>query len=134
MAGEGRFGILISSIMLDSNALLSGKPIPAVDPSDMRRIWELISEAPPPESAGVGVRGWNANLIADQCSQGADPLAVFYRAALLKPLLESGLLDNWRDGDSPHDVVFQALAAFPLPEGIQGFRPDEFIDALKKSA
>jgi hypothetical protein len=29
--------------------------------------------------------------------------------------------------------VFQALATFPLPEGIQRFRADEFADALRKA-
>jgi hypothetical protein len=72
-------------------------------------------------------------LIAGQCRLGADPLAIFFRVALLRPLLESGLLDEWRDGDRPHDVVFQTLATFPLPEGIQNFRADEFADALRKA-
>jgi hypothetical protein len=30
--------------------------------------------------------------------------------------------------------VFQALATFPLPEGIQNFRPHEFADALSRAA
>jgi len=76
--------------------------------------------------------GWDVSLINRQCSPG-DPLAVFFRVALLRPLLQSGLLDNWRDGDRPRDVVFQTLATFPLPEGIQSFRPDEFAGALRKA-
>jgi len=119
--------------MLDFESLSSGKPVPAVDASDVRRVWELTSKAPRPEGAAPGSIGWDVRLIADQCSQGADPLAVCFRAALLKPLLESGLLDEWRYGDRPYDVVFQALATFPLPEGFQKFRAEEFTDALRKA-
>lgn len=119
--------------MLDFDSLSSGKPVPAVDASDMKRVWELTSEAPRPESAAPGSVSWDMRLIAGQCSRGADPLAVFFRVALLRPLLESGLLDDWRDGDRPYEVVFQALATFALPEGIQTFRPGEFADALRKA-
>jgi hypothetical protein len=110
--------------MLDFESLSSAKPVPAVAASDMKRVWALTSEAPRPEGAALGSVGWDIRLIAGQCSQGADPLAVFF---------ESGTLDDWRDGDHPHDVVFQALATFPLPKGIQAFRPDEFADALRKA-
>lgn len=119
--------------MLDFESLLSGKPVPPVDASDIKRVWELISEAPGGERATPASVGWDVRLIAGQCSQGADPLAIFFRVALLRPLLESGLLDEWRDGECPHDVVFRTLATFPLPEGIQRFRPDEFIDTLRKT-
>jgi len=119
--------------MLDFESLTSGKPVPAVDASDMKRVWELSSEASRPEGAAPGSVGWDVCLIAGQCSKGADPLAVFFRAALLRPLFESGLLDEWRDGERPYDLVFQALATFALPEGIRAFRPDEFADALRKA-
>ena len=119
--------------MLDFESLSSGKPVPAVDASDMKRVWELTSEAPRPAGMASGAVGWDVRLIAGQCSKGADTLAVFFRAALLGPLLESGLLDEWRDGDRLHDVVFQALAMFPLPEGVQKFRADEFADALRNT-
>jgi hypothetical protein len=119
--------------MLNFESLSSGKPVPAVEASDMKRVWELTSEASRPEGVPPGSVGWGAHLIAAQCSQGADPLAVFFRVALLRPLLKSGLLDEWRDGDCPGDVVFQTLATFPLPEGIQSFRADEFADALRNA-
>src|SRR5215831_13733089 len=119
--------------MLDFESLSSGKPVPPVDASDMRRVWELTSQAPHGETGAQGSLSWDVRLITGQCSESADPLAVFFRAALLRPLLESGLLDAWRDGDRPDDLVFQTLATFRLPEGIQGCRPDEFIDALRKA-
>lgn len=116
--------------MLNFESLSSGKPVPTVDASDMKRVWELTEEAARSLSVTPGSVGLDVRLIASQCSEGADPLAVFFRVALLRPLLDSGLLDNWRDGDRPYDVVFQTLATFPLLEGLQNFRPDEFADAL----
>src|SRR5438105_3094090 len=85
---KGDSGILHH--MLDFESLSSGKPVPAVDVSDMKRVWELTSAAPRPEGAAPGSIGWDIRLIAGQCSQGADPLAVFFRVALLRPLVESG--------------------------------------------
>ena len=119
--------------MLDFESLLSGAPAPAVDASDLKRVWELTSEAARRESAAPGCVGWDMRLVAGQCREGADPIAVFIRVALLGPLLASAVLDEWRDGDRPHDIVFQVLATFPLPGGIQSFRPDEFADALRKT-
>ena len=119
--------------MLDFESLLSGKPVPPVNVSDMKRVWELTSEAPHGKSAAHASVGWDVRVIAGRCSQAADPLAVFFRVALLRPLLESGLLEEWRDGERPHYLVFQTLATFPLPEGFQQFRPDEFIDTLRKA-
>ncbi|MFY9724066.1 MAG: hypothetical protein WB579_23580 [Bryobacteraceae bacterium] len=119
--------------MLDFESLSSGKPVPAADASDMKRVWELTSEAPRRESAAPGSASWDIGLIASQCGHGADPLAVSFRVALLRALLRGGLLDEWRDGDRPYDVVFRVLATFPLPEGIQGLRSDEFAAALRRA-
>jgi hypothetical protein len=117
--------------MLDFKSLSSGAPIPPVDASDMKRVWALTAEPSRRGSVAPGSVGWDIRLVARECSEGADPLAVFFRLALLGPLLESGLLDECRDGDRPYDVVFQVLAIFPLPDGIQSFRPDEFADSLR---
>ena len=81
----------------------------------------------------MGPIAFDIRLVASRCSEGADPLAVFVRAALVKPLLDSGVLNDWRDGEQPYDIVFQTLAMFPLPDGMQNFRPDEFIEALKRA-
>lgn len=118
--------------MLDLESLLSGKPIPPVDANDVKRIWELTFDSPEGQQAPNACMGWDVRLVIEQCSQGADPLAVFFRASLLKSLREGELPDEWRDGGRFHDVVFQTLATFPLPEGIQSFRPDEFVEALRK--
>src|SRR4051812_48623335 len=119
--------------MLDFESITSGKPVPAVDTSDLKRVWQFISEAPRPEGAATGTVSWDISLVAGQCSQGADALAIFVRLALLGSLLDGGLLDEWREGDRPYDVVFRALATFPLPEGMQNFRADEFENALREA-
>ncbi len=120
--------------MLDFESLSSGKPVPAVDAGDMKRVYELISGAPRSKSAAPGAVGWDTSLIANQCSQGAEPVVVFFRVAILKSLFDSGSLDEWRDRDRPSDVMFQTMATFPLPNGIQSFRPDEFASALRKAS
>jgi hypothetical protein len=119
--------------MLDLDSMSAATPIPPVDLKDLRRVWEFTSQSPQPEGGPACSTGWDLRLIEEQCSQGADPVAVFFRVALLGPLLQSGLLDNWRDGERPFDIVFEALADYPLPEGVQGFRPDAFAEALTKA-
>jgi len=120
--------------MLDFESLRSGKSVPAVDMSDIKRVWGLISELPQPETEPSGPVGWDIRLIRERCSQGADPVAVWARVVLLRMLLGTELLDKWRDADRPHDIVFETLARFALPEGIQNFRPDEFVNALNNAA
>src|SRR3954454_20557938 len=110
VAAEVDSGILSSgSAMLDFEALSSGKSVPPVDAGDLKRVWELTSKAPRVESATPAALGLSVRVIAGQCSPGADPIAVFFRAALLRPLIEDGLLDEWRDGECLPYVVFQTL-------------------------
>ena len=110
-------------------------PVPAVNKSDMKRVWEWeLTFVPLPETQSSGCVSFDIRLIREQCSQGSHPLAVWVRVSLLRLLLGTGLLDKWRDADRPHDIVFETLARFPLPEGIQNFRPDEFADALSNAA
>jgi hypothetical protein len=120
--------------MLDFESLHLGKSVPAVDMSDTKCVWGLISELPKPETEPSGPVAWDIRLVRERCSQGADPVAVWARVALLRMLLGTELLDKWRDADRPHDIVFETLARFPLPEGIQNFRPDEFVNALNNAA
>jgi hypothetical protein len=93
----------------------------------------LMKGTRPHIGSGPGTVGFEIALIAQQCGEGADPVAVFFRTALLQSLLQTGLLDVWRDGDRLYDVVFEAIAAFPLPHGLQGFRPEDFGEALRKN-
>jgi hypothetical protein len=48
--------------------------------------------------------------------------AVFFRAALLQHLLESGMLNDWRERNEPAALVFQVGAIFPIEQGVQGFQ------------
>jgi hypothetical protein len=130
---KGDSVILIGGYMLDFESLSSGKPVPPVDASDMKRLWELTSKEPKREVESSGGVAWDIRLISEQCSQGSDPLAVWLRVALLRALQGTGLLDNWCDSDRPREIVFQTLAKFPLPEGIQNFHPDELAETLNKA-
>jgi len=130
---EANSVILIQGYMLDFESLRSGKSVPAVDMSDIKHVWGLISELPQPETEPSGPVGWDIRLIRERCSQGADPVAVWARVALLRMLLGTELLDKWRDADRPQYIVFETLARFPLPEGIQNFHPDEFVNALNNA-
>ena len=117
--------------MLDFESLSAGAPVPTVEPSDVKRVWEFTSEMPGRLGQAPGAVGWDIDLIAGQCSEGADPIAVFFRTALLRPLLDDGSLEGWREGERIHEVVFRMLATFPMPDGIQGFRLEGFVEALR---
>jgi hypothetical protein len=121
--------------MLDLESLMSGAPVPAVGADAVRRAWEFmtfVKDASPPTGAAAGGIGLDINVIARECGEGVDPIAVWARAALLQTLLQSGVLDDWRAGNRPYDVVFEAIAKFPLPGGLQRFRPEEFAETLRK--
>ena len=78
--------------------------------------------------------GISASLISGQYGPGADVNAIFFRAALLQHLFQSGLLNDWREGNEPSAVVFQLVATFPMEQGIQGFDPGEFIKRLRSQS
>jgi hypothetical protein len=46
-------------------------------------------------------------------------------------LYESGLLDEWREGDSLSDSVFQIGATFAVEMGNRGFDSDAFVSRLR---
>jgi len=46
--------------------------------------------------------------------------------------VDQGILENWRENDGLSEVVFEA-AAFPLPTGLQGLNPSEFVAVLAGS-
>jgi hypothetical protein len=50
---------------------------------------------------------------------------------LLDILLEQGVLENWRENDGSSKVVFDTAAVFPLPAGLQGVNPSEFVALLR---
>jgi hypothetical protein len=108
-------------------------PVPPVSPEDIKQAWALILEtggqrAAEPAASKMGI---DVRLIEQRCRAGADVLAVFFRTAVLQKLLKQGLLNDWREGGAFRDVVFRAIATFPLQIGAEGFDPDAFIERLR---
>jgi hypothetical protein len=99
--------------------------IPAVSSLDIQHFWAMQSEHPGAIST---------KAILQVCeSEAADPIAVGARTMLLRTLLEQGALENWRENDSLSKEVFDAAAVFPLPTGLQGLNPNEFVALLPAS-
>ena len=107
--------------MLDLHSMLDGN-IPTVSSLDIQRFWAMQSQHP-------GAICTKAILQVCE-SESADPVAVGARTMLLRTLLEQGVLENWRENDGLSKVVFDAAAAFPLPTGLQGLNPSEFVAVL----
>ena len=110
--------------MLDLKSMIDGN-IPAVNPLDIQRFWAMQSQHP-------GTICTKAILQVCE-SDSADPVAVGARTILLRTLLEQGVLENWRESDGLNKAVFDVAAAFPLPTGLQGLDPSEFIALLPVS-
>ena len=117
--------------MIESGPLESDTPLRPVNQADLKRVWELIQSSKDVARApGIGV-GIDSEMIAQQCQPGTDARAAFFRAALLEYLFQSGLLNDWRDGNEPANAVFQAAAIFPMEQGVQGFDPTAFVERLR---
>ena len=112
----------------ESRPLESSTPLPSVNPDDLKRLWGLMRKAIADHGPGIGL---DAGYISQQCDPGADVNAVFFRAALLQHLFESGLLDDWREGSEPKTLVFQVGAVFPMEQGVQGFDVAAFMQCLR---
>jgi hypothetical protein len=110
--------------MLDLHSMLNGN-IPAVSSLDIQRFWARQSQHP-------GAICTKAILQVCE-SESADPVAVGARTMLLRTLLEQGALENWRESDGLAKAVFDAAAVFPLPTGLQGVNPSEFLALLPAS-
>ena len=77
--------------MTESGPPESGTPLPPVNADDLKRVWGLIRNM----VVDHGVSGIDERMISRQCEAGADGNAVFFRAALLLYLFQSGVLDDW---------------------------------------
>jgi hypothetical protein len=75
--------------------------------------------------------GFSQRLLAQQCSAGADVLAVFWRTSLVNIMVQQGVLDEWREGNELREPVFWGAATFPLPNGLNHFEVAEFIGKLR---
>jgi hypothetical protein len=110
--------------MLDLKSIIDGN-IPAVNPLDIQRLWALQSQ-----HHGDSI-SYSTKAILQVCeSASADPVAVGARTMLVGTLLAQGTLENWRETGGLNKAVFDVAAVFPLPTGLQGLNPSEFIALL----
>jgi hypothetical protein len=105
----------------------SDTPLGPVGADDLKRVWGLIRSVIADHGTGLGI---DVRMISQQCCPGTDVNAVFFRAALLQHLFESGQLDDWREGHEPAALVFRVGAIFPMEQGVQGFDPAKLIQRL----
>lgn len=116
--------------MLHLKSIINGN-IPAASPLDIQRLWSLQSQHSADSGASYSTASYSTKAILQVCeSESADPIAVCARTALIKILLQQGVLENWRENDGLSKAVFEAAAAFPLPAGLQGLNPSEFVASL----
>ncbi len=111
--------------MLDFRSVLSGA-VPAVDPRDLQRFCSFHwQQAAPSETA------YTCEAIRQICqSESADPIALWARASLLGLLRQPGSPEPWREDDGWQQAVFQVVAVFPLPQGLQALEQEQFLAAL----
>jgi hypothetical protein len=102
--------------------------VPAVDPEDLKRVWNL---KPP----------WTRDSHKDACSPGADVEAVVKRRHMIGTLVTFKLLAPWTRDGTLEDGVFRLAATFPLHEHqsldyqipgdeLWGFDPNAFAQRL----
>jgi len=126
--------VIMGRAMTNLRSLTPRTPMAAVDPSDLKRVWRLFLDTaasrPADEASTIGI---SAKLIAQECSSGADVLAVSVRTALLQTMVKQELLNDWRQGHELRDAVFNTAAAFPLQNGIESFDPNAFVERLRSN-
>src|ERR1700751_3122847 len=102
--------------MLSSRAMNSPEPylpaprtykdvplVPAVDPEDLKRVWNL---KPP----------WTAHSHEDACSPGANVGGVVSGRHMIDTLVTFKMLGPWTHDEQLDDAVFALAATFPLHE------------------
>jgi hypothetical protein len=90
---------------------------------DVQRLWSLQAQ----DSAV----SYSTNAVLQACESES---AVGAPTAVINILLQQGVSEKWRENDGLSKVVFEAAAAFPLPTGLQGLRPSDFVASLPKRA
>jgi hypothetical protein len=117
------------------SAFMTGEPIPAVDPHDLRGVFELSHQlrAQFVQNSGTEVPGPQPSisvaLLAEACAPGANVIAVSLRGLLLDAMASQGLLAPWQRGPGLQQAVFDAAATFPIP-ALDRFHPDDFVRSL----
>ena len=92
----------------------SGAPIPAVEPSQMEYVWELISRIPVDrrKNAAVGLTAVCGN--PDYAPKNPDEqVALTIRFALLNALVERGILNDYMKDEPTRKRAFAAAATIP---------------------
>jgi hypothetical protein len=122
--------------MTDIRSIASGKPVPPVNVDDLKRVWyatrdimracHITEDHVPGQSVGN-----DPHLLEPYCEPGADVSAVSARVFLLRVFLQTGLLDEFREGNELRDTVFQVAAVFPMELGKERFKLPEFIERLR---
>jgi hypothetical protein len=114
-------------------------PVPPVDPADVQAVWRFMCSMRPGLGDSTGdVQGAEycasnvsigIDLIAQNCSEGADAYAVFFRTSLLGVLLRMGLLSPWEHDGELAATVFEAAAKVPIAS-LEGFDPGALLEML----
>ena len=91
-----------------------GTPVAAVDPEDLKAIWELHREIAiqhPGQSVGI-----DHKVIAGRCKPGADVHAVAYRTSMLEVLqrVAPDSLAPWTKNTELDYAVFRVAADIPM--------------------
>lgn len=109
----------------------AGKPVPEVDPSDIRAAWEVGQEVKkdhPGKNVGIGV-----DVFQHACKPGANIPAVTYRAGMTAMFLRHA-----PELKEKLDAVFLAAATIPMEwigEGVREglpFDADDFIRRVRE--
>ena len=91
-----------------------GTPVAAVDPEDLKAIWQLHREIAiqrPGQSIGIG-----QTVIARRCKPGTDVHVVAYRTSMLELLqhVAPDSLAPWTKNTELDDAVFRVAADIPM--------------------
>ena len=86
--------------------LLGPSPVPAVDPADLRRVWDLqekLRANHPSQQSVIDIRG--------ACNPDADFQAVGFRLSMIGLMQQ---IHAWPPDTKPPDTLFRALAIIPM--------------------
>jgi hypothetical protein len=105
------------------------QPIPAVDPQDLRAVWEFVEQA---RAASGGAESsalnFNVKLLADVCSPGANVFALSMRRALIEMWVKQNAATA-QDRAPLDGPIFELAAALPIPR-LDQFNPDDFLNLM----
>ena len=88
--------------------LNAGKPIPAVDPADFKKIWRMRDTTGEQKATAIGViKSYGLRSMDDIPSIG-------FRAMLLEMLLKTGTLKPFDPDTKAEDAAISVAATFPF--------------------